>query len=137
MNVWMEKASGFVVCDECRMPVQYTAGKLAVVLVTKTNNGKLRYHPDCWTKRSIAMLSAHQGRGRVPMDLDDETRRKRLSIVRKHGVYAARARQVEAQLALPGDKSYLQRRLQRLHDVMEICRLEVEDMGGVPKSWSA
>ena len=123
------------------MPIAGKPGNPTVALVARTSKGNIRYHPDCWTKHSIALLEAHQGRGRVSLKLDDATRKLRLSVIRKRGVYAFRVRMTEAKLALPGNsrrvQECLQRRIDSLRGVMEICELEIEELGGAPRRWSA
>ncbi len=136
MNVWIRKARKKSDCYHCHKPVE--TGEFQVVcqwfmkVRSKTWQKKMLFHPQCWIDRAVAELSTKhivETRGRKRNQISDDDREKREKILRRRASFVQRLNVKMNEF--PTDYGKVGRLLDRLEEL----KVEIELVGGVPKSW--
>ncbi len=140
MKTSFSYAKGSGKCSYCPVPIEVgepvVVGRLPV-----NNNGKFfyarkRWHPNCFVEQGLQWLSLHPGepvtKGRpksVTATLPVDDKLARLSLLRRHATTSQRLRR-EMEKEWPNYEV-----ITRLTERLDKLRLEVELVGGAPKSW--
>lgn len=135
MDVWMQwnKQKGY--CASCKELL--TAGE-AIVRGKLWQKGHhsywFKWHPQCWITAGLEYLEVHpyappKRGGSRALKLAPETQRVRFLILCRHAAAMQRRKRLVAKMpaSLP--------RLQHLEEFMQQLKLEIEAVGGAPKSW--
>jgi hypothetical protein len=93
-----------------------------------------RFHPQCWLDHQLQELKKEPyiGRiGRTPNGLSEEDKKKRNSIMMRRASVVQRIRK---EMGKPDeDRKY--DKIVHLGEMLEKIKIEIEQIGGVPKKW--
>ncbi len=137
MDIWITHCKRTAICHYCKKPIKVQEPMVTGKLWRKVKEGVLHWivryywHPLCWVDEGLSYLQKHpynQGlRGGQPLNLDYETKKKRLSVLRRHAKYTQKIRESMETGNLD--------RIIRLALSMEKLKEEILPLGGIPKSW--
>ena len=94
----------------------------------------MHFHPQCWIDQAIASLSSRriaETRGRKRLEITDEMREARLKVLRRR---AAVVQRIRAEVSNPVEKQNVDRII-HLGKAINDLKMEIESLGGAPKSW--
>ena len=141
MNVWIRRTTKRVECRYCGQFIE--TGEYQVVcmyfmpLKNSSRVWKKRMHfhakePYCWVERAITELALRprvENRGGVALDISDEVREKRNKVLRRRASVMQRiGAEFEGRQRMPV--------ITHLTEMLENMKLEIESLGGIPKSWA-
>jgi hypothetical protein len=97
-----------------------------------------RWHLECFTDSGRQYLDANpyfhgSGSGRPALDITADVKEKRNKILRRYGAYQHRLKKLEGQYP-PTPEGLMEQAV--LLKRMQSCAEEIEQYGGVPKSWA-
>lgn len=133
MNTWMEKITveGECAREGCDDPVEVDT---VAVRVGKRGHA-VTFHAVCWLALATDMVTFGPRPGRRRLDLDEVSRVRRLSILRKYAALGQRIKRYSDRLALEPGSEMLRLRILRQHITRAEYRVQMEGLGGVPRSW--
>ena len=94
----------------------------------------IRWHPDCWMEQAKSSLEKRPyipPKGRTPVDMEPEVRKKRIAVLRRRASVMQRMR--EEMGRNDGERSL--EKIIHFGELLEKQTKEIEPLGGVPKSW--
>lgn len=136
MQTWVKRADSSTVCKAKGCEREWTPGEM--VVVARTPQGNVSFHPECWLAQAQVWLEETGGGdpkpGRVKLDISDEVRARRISLLRKR---AANEQRITRYLEKWKETGSRRHRLMvlRLLILQEQLRGEMADLGGVPEKW--
>ena len=142
MHVWMTHCQRTCKCAHC--PEQIEAGEPMVTGKVKLKGQEwyktLHWHPQCWIEQGMVYLESRpyvpSHRGRVPLKLDEETKSKRFAILRRYASVMQRINKLVVKINESSEiDSESVSKLAHLSEMVEGLKVEIEPLGGVPKSW--
>ena len=136
MDIWVSWAKRKATCHYCSKPIlartPIIKGKMWKKMATATKWSIMFYwHPECWLNQAYAYLEQHPfipKRGRAKLVLDKDAKTKRLKLLRERARLIYRLKDI----MLYGNNSDIEERI--LSRLLELV-VEIEPLGGVPKSW--
>lgn len=93
-----------------------------------------RWHPQCWIDQGLASLEKRPyipPAGRTPCNIPDDMRKKRVSILRRR---ASVMQRLKGEMSKPYEEISLEAII-HFGEMLEKQAIEIEPLGGVPKSW--
>ena len=140
MNVWIRLTRKRAKCGYCGQMIE--TGEYQVVCryfmklkhSSRTWKKEMHFHakdPHCWVDRAVAELQTKpyiENRGRAPLAINDEQREKRRRLLQRRASVMQRIHKEMETLGRPN-------KLAHLTDLLEKLAAEIEQNGGVPKSW--
>ena len=94
-----------------------------------------RWHPNCWVEQGLVELEKHPyvpaKVGRKKLELDKDTRAKRIGIMRRRAATIQRIKMIKAR---PIEEWNLDA-IVHLGDMLAKLADEIEPYGGTPKGW--
>lgn len=124
-------------CKHCLDTIE-TGKPVVVGRAVLTVNGRktytaYRWHPNCWVGQALAYIEQHPFEppavGRKRLELDSESRDKRLAIMRRHAATLQRIRYMVRKQDMNIDAMI------NLGGLLAKQAEEIEQYGGVPESW--
>lgn len=139
MNVWVRRTKRRSTCSYCQGEITNGSYQVVCQHYVKTSGGKnwwfrRSFHPQCWIDQAIAELEkipVVETRGKKRMQLTDDDRAKRRSIILRRGSVIQR---IKKEMAKPEEDRDVDKII-RLGAMLEKLKEEIRYYGGVPKSW--
>lgn len=129
-----------VCAGECNTVLE--PGEMVIKAKEPTSNHTIAYHPTCWLRLMEEWLITQgtpvSNRGRRRLELGEEDRKGRLSLLRQHAANKQRIAQYRQRMdAVGGTDELLGLRIKRLEIGQELLEKRIEDYGGAPRRWGA
>ncbi|GAG26431.1 unnamed protein product [marine sediment metagenome] len=143
MNVWMKKCRRETNCRFCEKPIVKGSYLVYCTWFKKTKDKAgtpqkwkfhMSFHPQCWIDQAVIELEKAppvETRGRKRLAMTDDTKEKRIKILRRRGAVLQRIRN---ELAKPEEDRSIDRII-HFGDKLNELKEEIEPLGGVPSSW--
>lgn len=96
--------------------------------------GRYHHHIKCWAEEQEIRARSRpvvETRGRNPSSLDPKTKSLREAVMRRRGAVIQR---LKGEMSRPESEISFEH-VSHLGDMLEKLKLEIEPLGGVPKSW--
>lgn len=137
MNVWMRKTRKQATCSYCEKPVLNGDYQVVCQHYMRLRSGKVwwkrrSFHPQCWIDQAVAELDTRvvvETRGRKRLEMADATKTARTAILRRRGSIIQR---IKREI---GSEEQDIDRIVHLGELLNGLKEEIEQFGGVPKSW--
>ncbi len=140
MNVWIRRTTKRVECRHCGKFIETGEYQVVCTYFMPLKNSErvwkkqMHFHakdPYCWVERAVTELEMRphvEHRGGVALEISDEVREKRNKALRRRASVMQRiAAEFDGQQRIPV--------ITHLTEMLEQLKVEVEPLGGVPKSW--
>lgn len=132
MMTWISKAEDGEGCarEGCEAPMVVGSA----VVRSKVSSGAVVFHPACWLQLAESLAAVVPGRRRLDLPVGDRV--TRLSLLRRYAAVNQRIREYKERLVKePGDAARLRLMILRQELTREQYRRQIEQVGGVPRSW--
>lgn len=133
MNTWVIKAAGGETCGRSGCDDEFAAG---LPMVRMVGAGlEVSFHMVCWLMVAKDLAGDNVPAGPRRLELDKEIARARLGLLRKHAAIKQRIDRYSSRLAADPGSSVLRMLVLRQYLTKAGYRVEIERLGGVPRSW--
>lgn len=139
MNVWIRLTKKKSACFYCGKEIETGTYQIVCQYFMTVGGGKIwtkrmLFHsePNCWLIRAIAELESKptlETRGRKAKNLTDPAKEQRNKILRRRASVMQRLEKEIVEEMRPA-------KLLHLTELLEKLKIEIEQFGGVPTSWS-
>jgi len=131
MNVWITICRKQSRCNWCPEPIEKTAYKVVTSYYRGRWLVKKNYHTECWVNQGIEAVSKRgiiESRGMQRMEITDESRIMRVSILRRRASVIQRIKRATT-------KNDNVKEMIHLGSLLHKLKEEIEPHGGIPDSW--
>ena len=135
MDIWITWNKRRATCRFCQKPITVASPMIRGKLWRKSGTAtkwsyQYYWHPQCYMEEQMAYLAAHPYQsthhGRPRLEMDEDTRAKRIKVLRKRATLVYKLKE---QLENGKNVDWI---IDKLMEAM----IEIEQLGGAPKSWS-
>lgn len=138
MNTWVERAKVDTVCTAKDCDLAFVEGQMVVMI--RRPPLVASFHADCWLK--VAQTWLEDGLetapkpGRRKLDLSVEDKLLRMTLMRRYAATKQRILRYQERVQ-PGDEvtGEMRMRILRLYVIQERLKMEINEVGGPPRSW--
>lgn len=142
MNVWIRKTRRQGTCQYCSQPILKDEYQVVTQWYVKLRSGRTWqkrriYHPQCWIDQAVAeierrpVVETRGGWGSSRIKLADDVKAARTKILMRR---ASVLQRIKVEVSKPTEEQSVDKII-HLGDLLNKLKEEIEEYGGVPKSW--